>query len=225
MNLQQILNVPPNDAYIFRDEGHIQRFKGNKVGTSDCNQYIPLVNLTAHELLDIEGTRVLEYRTPTLLSKYQNNAYSQYRQVSIALLNSNNLIAFKYLLGGIPQYVFLAKGVLMSEEGEILMCLGLSSEYLLSTTMDVIRLSPNVDKCIIFMSNEYCTNPKYKNLKKKLDALYVGPCVELGMDIIQTNSIDKWLFKNNFTGTKFKNVMQQQKYLKEELPEIMLNNL
>lgn len=225
MNLQQILNVPPDGAYIFRDAGHIQRFRGSKVGTSDCNQYLPLVNLTAHELIDMEPlVRVLEYRMPTLLTQYQNNAYSQYRQVSQILLNGSNLSCFKYLLGGIPQYVFLTKGMLVSEEGEILMCLGLSTEYVMTATMDQLRATPDVEKCMLFMSNEYINNPKYKNLKKKLDTLYVQACVDLGMDIIQTNSIDKWLFKNNFN-PKFKSVMAQQKFLKEEVPTELLNNL
>ena len=226
MTINQIINIPPADAFIFRDTGYIGKFKGSKTGTSDCNQFVPLHSVQAHNLLElVNGVRVMEYTTATITRGNEANAYSRYDQLLTLLTRGDQVTCFRYLLGGVPQYVYSMKGILMDEEGEVLMCIGLESNYVLNTDIDIIRLTPDKEKCVIFFSNDYCNNPKYKNLKKKLDTTYISFCIELGMDIIQTEKIDKWLYKNNFTGTKFKTVVAQMRFLKDEVPSMIIDNL
>lgn len=226
MTANQIIFIPDVSSYTYTNSNYLNYFRGTKFGTSDCNQYVPLHALIAHELLTFdEGVRVIEYKTATVPVNYQTNTFSRYNQFLNTLLNGTYAGTFKYSVAGEICYVVVQRGIIMDIEGEVLMSIGLESEYVMNTDLNVIRSTPNANKCAVFMSNDYCNNPKYKNLKKKIDTVYVAECVALGMDIIQTEKIDKWLYKNNFSSLKFKTVTAQQKFLKEDIPKEMIKEL
>jgi hypothetical protein len=226
MTANQIIFIPDMTSYTFTNTSYLNYFRGTKFGTSDCNQYIPLHAVMAHELLTFDGgVKVLEYKTATVPSSYQASTFSRYDQFLSALLNGTYANTFKYSVAGETFYAVVQRGIIMDTEGEVLMCIGLEADYVMNTDLGVIRTTPNTSRCAVFMSNDYCNNPKYKNLKKKIDTVYVAECVALGMDIIQTEKIDKWLYRNNFSSLKFKTVTAQQKFLKEDIPKEMIKQL
>ena len=226
MLVHQIIFIPDITSYTYTNTSYLGYFRGTKLGTSDCNQYVPLHALMAHELLTFdEKIKVLEYRTATVPSNYNTNTFSRYDQFLSQLTNGTYANSFKYSIAGETQYVIVQRGIIMDINGEVLVCLGLETDYVMSTDLNVIRRTPNTNKCAVFISNEYCNNPKYKNLKKKIDTIYIAECVALGMDVIQTEKIDKWLYGNNFRGIKFKTVAAQQKFLKEEIPKEMIKQI
>ena len=73
----------------------------------------------------------------------------------------------------------------------------------------------------VFISN-LIDDPLYKNIKKKLNDLYIDIAKQVGLDIVTTSRINNWLFKNNVKPLKFKTVMQMNKHLKEEVPQRIL---
>lgn len=227
MRATELLNLAVSSRFSSNLD-YLRGFKGSKIGSSDCNKYIPLFAIIAHELVSLNTeppTSIIEYTTPTLPSNIPSHPISQYSQLFSYLTNTYSICAFKFLVAGAPEYVYIHKGMLLDCNGEILMCLGLETDYVMNTSIDTIRLSPQLDKVLIFVSNDFCNNTKYKNMKKKLESIYIGPALELGVDILQTMTVDKWLFKNNLGALKFRTVVQQQKFLKEEVPQEMIEML
>lgn len=226
MTAREIIKIPDPTAYPYRSLDFLNSFKGSKTGTSDCNQYVPLHAIGAHELLVFdEGIRVMEYRTVEITSNPMQSFITRYDQLISYLQASTYGVSFKYTVAGDPYYVRVSHGLITDMNGEILLCIGLNTDYIMNTDLNIIRVDPKLDKCAVFISTEFVTNPIYKNLRKKLDLMYVVECVSLGMDVIQTEKIDKWLYRNNFSGVKFKTVAAQQKFLKEEVLQEMLKEL
>jgi len=226
MTASQIIYIPDLSSYVYTNSTYLTHFRGSKTGTSDCNFYVPLHAIMAHELLTFDvGIRVMEYKTCSIPIDYQRSCFSRYDAFLSILLNGTYAGSFKYSVAGEICYVIVQRGIILNTEGEILMCLALDRDYVMNTDTNTIRNNPDAKKGAVFISNDYVNNPKYKNLKKKIDAIYVAECLALGMDVIQTEKIDKWLYKNNFSAMKFKTVAAQQKFLKEDVPKEMIKEL
>ena len=99
------------------------------------------------------------------------------------------------------------------------MCLALEREYGMSYNF----LSNTIEesKVVVFISTMF-DQACYKNVRKKIDALYLDRLRGLGIDIVNTVRINNWLFNNNFELPKFKNINESLKHLREEVPKNLL---
>jgi hypothetical protein len=198
-----------------------QDFRTSTMGTSDCNMFIPFYAMFFHDLITFKDkdVRVVEYTLPIDASGYSFDR--KYDQLIFQLINATTPRRFCYILQGVNHYVNIHRGVLYDSRGNILMCLGINTEYLLNNPLSVIASSPDYSKFVLLLGSEL-NNPIYKNLKKKLGETYISDAVSLGMDVVNTSKINSWLFKNNYVEPKFKNVTEMKKFLKEEVPKSLL---
>ena len=136
-------------------------------------------------------------------------------------LSSLNPIKYNFKLAGVNHNLNVDKGLVYDNNGSILMCLAINKEYLFNVSTEVLQTAPDYTKFVIFISN-MIDEPIYKNIKKKLNELYIDIAKEIGLDIVTTSRINNWLFKNNVKPLKFKTVAEMNKHLKEEVPKIIL---
>ena len=191
------------------------------MGTSDCNMFIPFYSLFAHDLLVFEetGTRVLEYSLPG--NTQANSAVRQYAQMTNSLKGTYAPKRYKYKLRGVDHYVNMHRGLLY--KGDIVyLCLGVQANYVLNTPIENIESNPDVTKFTLFINNEFDNSPELKNIRKKVQQMYIDPLKQQGIDIVQTSRVNNWLFGNNYSQPKFRNVVQMMKHLQEEVPKTLL---
>lgn len=192
-------------------------------GTSDCNEYIPLYALGAHKLITFDNSdvKVLEYNFPTS-AIHVSRVLRGYSNLSLALKSSNTIYNYYFKVGGITNNIKVTKGLIYDDNSNILLCLGINSKYVLDTPINTVRGNPDKDKFVLFISTEL-DQDRYKNLKRKLNELYIEEFKSLGIDIVLSSKIPTWLFKNNSKPLKFSTITKMNKHLKEELPAKILD--
>ena len=191
-------------------------------GTSDCNEYIPVYAISSHKLLSFKDTdiRVMEYKMPiSEISGY--NSIRTYSDLAYCLREVRNPNRYNFKLAGVNHNVNVDRGMLYDNSGNVLMCLAINKEYLFEIDSETLKTSPDYTKFVVFISN-LLDDPIYKNIKKKINELYIDIAKQVGLDIVTTSRINNWLFKNNVKPMKFKTVAKLNKHLKEEVPKRIL---
>ena len=191
-------------------------------GTSDCNEYIPVYAISSHTLLTFKDSdiKVMEYNMPTSeISGY--NSIRTYSDLAYYLKEVRNPNRYNFKLAGVNHNVNVDRGMLYDNSGNVLMCLAINKEYLFEIDSETLKTSPDYTKFVVFISN-LLDDPIYKNIKKKINELYINIAKQVGLDIITTSRINNWLFKNNVKPMKFKTVAKLNKHLKEEVPKRIL---
>lgn len=197
-------------------------YRTRLMGTSDCNVFIPFFSLFAHDLLIFESQRdlrILEYSIPGTPQHY--NSERQYARMGMHLKSGQQPKRYNYKLRGVDHFICMHRGLLYKDD-MILMCLGIKTDYVMNTPIEEISSRPDITQFSLFISNEFDNNPLYKNIRKKIDSMYVEPCRVQGIDIVLTSRINNWLFSNNFVQPKFKSVTDMVKHLQEEVPMTLL---
>ena len=192
------------------------------VGTSDCNEYIPVYAISNHKLLVFKdsNTKVMEYNMPiNVIQGY--NYVRTYADMIIEIRGARNPCRYNFKVAGVNHNLNLDRGMVYDNNGNILMCLAINKDYLFSLDSEVLKTNPDYTQFVIFISN-LLDDPLYKNIKKKLNELYIDIAKQIGLDIVTTSRINNWLFKNNIKPLKFKNIIQMNKHLKEEVPKRIL---
>ena len=191
-------------------------------GTSDCNEYIPVYAISNHKLLVFKDSnaKVMEYNMP--INDIQSYNYVRtYADMIIKIKDARNPCKYNFKVAGVNHNLNLDRGMVYDNNGNILMCLAINKDYLFSLDSEVLKTNPDYTQFVIFISN-LLDDPLYKNIKKKLNELYIDIAKQIGLDIVTTSRINNWLFKNNTKPLKFKNIIQLNKHLKEEVPKRIL---
>jgi len=196
-------------------------FRTATIGTSDCNSFVPFYSIFFHELITFKDkdVKILEYTQPVDATNYSFER--KYDRLLYWLINGISPRRFLFTLQNVNYHLNIHRGILYDSTGNILMCLAINSEYLLNTPIPTIIASPDYSQFALLIGPEM-NNPIYKNIKKKLELEYLSVCSSLGIDIVYTSRINGWLFKNNYKEPKFKNVTDMKKFLKEEVPKVLL---
>lgn len=215
-----ILNfsIPYNVLTGTYDKTH---FKTSIIGSSDCNNYIPFYSLFYHELIKFKDSdiQVAEYNLPidaSLLS-YER----RYQNFISQLKSSTSPRRFLFTIQSTGYYLNFHRGILYDTNGVVLMCLAINTEYIFKEGFKKISEKPDTSKFCLFIGKEF-SNPIYKNIKKKIEAEYINVCIQEGIDVVNTELVNNRLFKNNYEQPKFKNVIEMNKFLKEEVPKYIL---
>ena len=191
-------------------------------GTSDCNEYIPVYAISSHTLLTFKDSdiKVMEYNMPT--SEIQSYNYVRtYSDLIQRIKDSRGPCRYNFKLAGNNHNLNVDRGIVYDNDGNILLCLAINRDYLFNVDPDVLKTNPDYTQFVVFISN-LLDDPTYKNIKKKLNELYIDVAKQVGLDIVTTSRINNWLFKNNVKPLKFKTVIQMNKHLKEEVPKRIL---
>lgn len=224
-------NIPTNQIPAIRQEGsgyfyppgfRPDEFRSELMGTSDCNSFIPLIGVLEHNLFTFEdnsGTRVLEYTMPRV--NVGCPYFRQYNRFIDAIRNTTNILSLAYTLAGTVHRIFVHRGILYDSQGNILMCIALDKDYVMSTPVPEMLENIDESKVVVFISQTF-DNPIYKNVRKKLDTMYLDSLRASGIDIIHTNKINSWLFKNNYRAPQFRNVRESVNHLRREVPKYLL---
>ena len=197
-------------------------YRTKTIGTSDCNEYIPVYAISSHTLLVFKdsNTRVMEYKMP--ISEIQNYNYVRtYSDLIQRIRDSRGPCRYNFKLAGVNHNLNVDRGIVYDNDGNVLMCLAINKDYLFSVDSEVLKTNPDYTQFVVFISN-LLDDPTYKNIKKKLNELYIDVAKQVGLDIVTTSRINNWLFKNNVKPLKFKTVIQMNKHLKEEVPKRIL---
>lgn len=216
--MRRLLNL----SSIIRNN-YVEGYYRTKItGTSDCNEYIPVYAISNHILLTFKDSdiKVMEYNMPT--SEIQSYNYVRtYSDLIRRIEDSRGPCRYNFKLAGINHNLNVDRGIVYDNNGNILLCLAINKDYLFSIDPDVLKTNPDYTQFVVFISN-LLDEPIYKNIKKKLNELYIDVAKQVGLDIVTTSRINNWLFKNNVKPLKFKTVIQMNKHLKEEVPKRIL---
>lgn len=212
--MRDIINL----AILIRSSYDDNRYKSLTIGTSDCNDYIPVFAISSHKLIKFEdedvNVMVYSMPLPNLSGSYSRTYLNLVRDLRTAPVPTRYL----FKVAGIQHVLYVDRGMIYTEEGKILMCLAINKNYLFSVSKKQF-LDEEIDVSnFILLLTEELDNPIYKNLKKKLEQNYIASIKSLNIDIVITKKIDSWLFKNNVKKIKFKNVTEMNKHLKQEVP-------
>jgi len=220
MNLNKVISfyIP---SYL-GDKFNINDFKTDIIGTSDCNVFIPFYSIFAHEPIIFKkiNKKVLEYYLPVTNSIYR---IRQYSDLIYQLIHATGTQKLYFKLQNEDREINVHRGILYDNNKNVLMCLAINREYLFDNQIKEIEIKPDVNQFVLFISHKF-NAPEYKKVRKKIDLEYLSLIKSLNIDIIETNKINQWLFKNNFKQPKFKNVIEMNKHLKEEVPMYLLLN-
>ena len=197
-------------------------FRTPIVGTSDCNEFIPVYAIANHKLLIFKDldVKVMKYSMPSI-DLIGSRILRNYNDMYNHLKNSNVTIKYSFKVAGVPTHVYLIRGMVYDSLGNILMCLAINKDYLFNISADTLKTTTDATKFVLFLSN-LLDDEMYKNFRKKLTELYIDPAKNLGIDVINTSRATNWLFKNNVKELKFKTVVAMNKHLKDELPKKVL---
>lgn len=207
-------------------------FTTSIVGTSDCNTFIPLYSIFSNqEILCNKGEiKILEYYLPLIKNVLNANNISNSYLFNTSIIDkysdlihkfqhisSSCFCQFLFKIQGTSYAINIQRGIIYDDQSNILMCIGINSEYALNNSLREIENNIDTTKFMIFISNKF-NNPIYKNIRKKIDLEYLSKIKQLDIDIVETNRINDWLFKNNFKKPKFKSVIEMNKHMKEQIP-------
>ena len=179
----------------------------NSVATSDCNNYIPVYAIVKHMLISIQNddetlNNVLEYSKP-IFGQGMSRTRS-YADLIFGLTINTNMSAYSFKVGEEQHQVYFERG------------------YLLNTDVSIVKANPNGHKFTLFITDKF-RDPKYKNVRKKVETEYIDRVRNFGLDIIETSKIDEKLFKNNVEPHTFKTIAKMKEYLKE-VPKLLITD-
>lgn len=195
-------------------------FETYTIGSSDCNQYLPYYCIYAHTLLSFETISVIEYKFPIAPNRYSYTR--KYSDLFSWLEYTSIPMQYRFKVGDVEHRLNVFKGMIYDEDGEILLCQTVDSDYLMNTSMNDIIANPNVRAFKLILSNKLETNEIYKNVRKKIELEVQSRFKSSNMDIILTNNVNDLVFKNNYTPPVFTDIVESMDYLNEEIPKLML---
>lgn len=205
-----------HDIPGFREED----FRTDLIGTSDCNSFIPIIGFLNHNLITFENNiRILEYTMPRVYSS--GGYFRSYDRLIDTFHRGSTPYSLKFKVAGVEHIIYVHRGIMYDPQGNILMCLAIDKDYALSTDIQTMSSTIDESKVVMFISNKF-DQPCYKNVRKKIDALYLDRLKSLGIDVVNTVRINSWILKNNFELPKFRNVNESLKHLREEVPKNLL---
>ena len=145
-----------------------------------------------------------------------------YADLILGLTIDAKLSVYGVKVGEEQHQVYFERGLLLDIDKNILMCMAIDTEYLLATNVSTIKTNPNGEKFTLFITDKF-RDPKYKNVRKKVEAEYIDKVRNFGLDVIETSRIEEKLFKNNVEPHTFKTIAQMKKYLKE-VPKLLITD-
>ena len=216
--MERIINLENFNPRFYNSRN---TFDTSIIGTSDCNNYIPIFSIGNHNLIEFEdNTKVLEYTMP-ITDNDSGRASRQYAGLFNHLKVGVGILKYTLVINSVEHIFYVVRGAMYDPEGNFLMSLTINSEYLLNTPLLEIISSTNPKMFTLFISPNFVTNPIYKNVYKKFGLEWYPICREVGIDIIETKEIKDWTFINNFRVPHFKTVTKLKKHLKE-VPSILI---
>lgn len=196
---------------------------GSKIGTSDCNEYMPFYSILNHQLLDVNNNIIIEYGKPTYrLSGGYSRTYTELFNDLIGINYSGK--TYQFTIGGVGHSIGYNRHVIFDNTNKILCCLAVKSSALLNNRFSELQENQNPDDYILLVNNDLISNPIYKNVGKKINNEYISRFKTSNIDIVYTNNVDKWVFKNNFRQPTHSNMPAMLRHLNEEVPEILIEN-
>ena len=204
-----------------QDNYNKETYATGVTGTSDCNDYIPVFALWKHLFLKIKNTEIgiVEYTLPIASTMQPLRNYMEMIQILIYGTSSPSRGVFK--LAGENQYVNLERGLVYNDQGEILMCLAINKEYLLSVSKSELESGVAPSTAFLLFTTDALDRDVYKAFKKKLQEHYIGLAQSLKIDIVRTSRVNEWLFKNNVEKKEFKSIQEMKEHV-GSLPEKIL---
>lgn len=195
---------------------------GGKIGTSDCNEYVPFYVILNHRLIDINGHRIIEYGKPSYrnFGRYSRN----YNELFDGLRGLDYSRQHHFTITGETHSLGYTRHILHDSNNNILFTLAIKRDALLNNTFAQLQANQNASDYILIVNNELFSNPIYKNLAKKVNNAYIAEFKASNIDIVYTNDVDKWLYNNNFTKPEFKNAIQMMNHLNKEVPKILIES-
>lgn len=199
-----------------------ERNYGGIIGTSDCNEYVPFYCIGNHNLIDVNGHRIIEYGKPVFRTSPGNtrNYNDLFRNLSTIGIN----YIHSFTVAGVSHQLGYNRNIIFDSNNKVLICLAVKTEALLNNSFAQLQANQNPSDYILLVNNELFSNPSYKNVAKKIDSVYISQFRQSNIDLVFTNDIDKWVFQNNFVKPDFKNVVQMMNHLNKEVPKILVMN-
>lgn len=128
------------------------------------------------------------------------------------LKSTGFLFEAKFTVAGENLIVRGGRDILWDEQGNVLFGVGVTSADFEGYVKGEKRL--DLSNTVLFKSRDFVSNPKYSNLRKRLEP-YFQEFVELGIDEITTNRIEEWLYGKETPVPNFKNIIERKKYFSD----------
>ena len=182
----------------------------NMDGISSDNEYIPLFAPLTN--LGVYERKIVHYSVlqPMGSITHPSNYDSLYHLLKVGTVNG------VFQTSSMFNPVYVSKGMLYCKDSvgnpNILFLIAFKSDYLIKL-MTEDRSSPDLSKFVIFISKDFITEDKHKNIYRRVNKEIIIPHLERGVDVITTNNIVDKCFKNKMKIPKFRSVIEMKEYL------------
>lgn len=196
---------------------------GGKIGTSDCNEYVPFYSILNHQLIDVNNNIVIEYGKVSFRNtgRYSRTYGDLFRDLSNINFGGKT---YHFSIAGVNHIIGYSRHIIFDRNNKILCCLAVKSSALLNNRLSELQANQNPDDYLLLVDNDLTSNPIYKNVGKKITNDYTSRFKISNIDIVHTNDIDKWIFKNNFRQPTYSSMPAMLRHLNEEVPKILIEN-
>lgn len=207
---------PPVSWQNFRDrrltQGKIIKYH-DLDATSDCNEYIPFYSIRVNK--GVYNGKLIHYSLLNdMYGTEGRNMVNTYPKLYGALVRNELPITFK--TRAMTYKVRASKGAIWEETEfgvKILFLFAMRSDYITSLRADKENGTIDNSKFAVIISRDFMTNPKYRNLYKKIYNDRILREMESGIEVIITNDIAKRCYSNDRPKVKFRNMSELRAYL------------
>lgn len=239
-------NIRWMDSSSVREESSI--ITQDLIGYSDLNEYIPVSFLYSSNFLYYSNNIkdfIVEYGLRTEF--YNTNSFSTTNRYAdlIEFITRGRSFFSRFNLRSLgSNYILNAQfGRIQEFNGEILFCLGISSDYIHSHGNDMASVNESInlrsissrdmdmvekviskipsDAFCIVVSEKFKENIIYRNFFKRLTREYFKPLVDSGVNTKVVPSIAEEMFKNGLKDIQVSNMQELKQYLDEIRQDIV----
>ncbi len=180
-----------------------------------CNDYIPFYCIFFGQYKKVGDVRYLHYFLPSITQLYVTNPSN--RIADFKNFMNNRLVPLPYIKTN--RVYHIAKQYIAELEGDtrtLLYLLVIKKEYL----YDINFSNLDYSKFAILISDKFDT-PERKLMFGMVKREIINPLYELGIDVIYTNNIEKWCFKQPHINLSFDTVSEMKNFFKETTKEVI----
>jgi len=180
-------------------------------GVSSDNDYVPLFAPIVNK--GIFNKKIVHYSLPKTGNYTSTSHISSYSRLYSALEKSTQPIIFQ--TKSMDFKLLIIKGAIFefidNDNVKLLFTVGVKEDYMVKMFSEPTKLDKS--KFVIFVSQEFMSEDKYKTLYRRINKEVIIPHLKRGIDIITTNSIVDKCFNEEIKHPKFKDVTEMIEYL------------
>lgn len=209
MEISQLINIGVRNTYsmaAIENQGC--------VSDSLMNEYVPFFSAFHADFKRVGGVRYSIYQTPPSHVGYgTTNKIANFKRALEGYAGPLTYLKGEHRYEVIKNCIFTREG---GQRDKMLYCLAIKTDYLLGTPGSDARPDfNNLDytKLIILLDRNFTEAPDRRLMYNFLKREVIQPLLDLGIDMVITNSVNRWCFKDSASPVNFNTMSEMREFL------------